>query len=60
MAFLLSAVCIAVYTILVGAQASVVRAAIMGTLSWIARQIGRLQDGLNTDGEKMWVEVERP
>ncbi|RME87787.1 MAG: ComEC/Rec2 family competence protein [Anaerolineae bacterium] len=41
-------VAIAVYTILVGADAAVVRAAIMGSLSIFARQIGRRQDGLNT------------
>ncbi|NOY99580.1 MAG: DUF4131 domain-containing protein [Chloroflexi bacterium] len=39
---------IAVYTILVGADAAVVRAAIMGGLSLFARQIGRRQDGMNT------------
>ena len=36
------------YTLLVGADASVVRAAIMGILSLSARQAGRRQDGLNT------------
>jgi competence protein ComEC len=36
------------YTILVGAGASVVRAAIMGGLSLFACQIGRRQDGLNS------------
>lgn len=39
---------IVLYTILVGADAAVVRAAIMGTLSLFASQIGRRQDGLNT------------
>jgi competence protein ComEC len=39
---------IAVYTVLVGATASVVRAAIMGTLAIFARQVGRRQNGLNT------------
>lgn len=39
---------IALYTLLVGAEASVVRAAIMGTLSLLARQVGRRQEGLNT------------
>jgi len=39
---------IVIYTILVGADAAVVRAAIMGTFSLFARQIGRRQDGLNT------------
>ncbi|MBM3150833.1 MAG: DUF4131 domain-containing protein [Chloroflexi bacterium] len=41
---------IALYTILVGADAAVVRAAVMGTLSLFARQVGRRQDGLNTLG----------
>jgi competence protein ComEC len=36
------------YTILVGAGASVVRAAVMGGLSLFACQIGRRQDGLNS------------
>jgi competence protein ComEC len=39
---------ILVYTVLVGATASVVRAAIMGTLAIFARQVGRRQNGLNT------------
>jgi competence protein ComEC len=39
---------IAAYTLLVGAEAAVVRAAIMGGLSVFARQIGRRQDGLNS------------
>jgi len=39
---------IAAYTILVGASASVVRAAIMGGLAIFARQLGRRQNGLNT------------
>jgi len=39
---------IALYTLLVGATASVVRAAIMAGLSLFAAQIGRRQDGLNT------------
>ncbi len=39
---------IAVYTILVGADAAVVRAAFMGGLALFARQVGRRQDGLNT------------
>jgi competence protein ComEC len=37
-----------VYTILVGASASVVRAAIMGTFAIFARQVGRRQTALNT------------
>jgi len=41
---------IALYTILVGAEAAVVRAAFMGTLSLFARQVGRRQHGLNTLG----------
>ncbi len=39
---------IAFYTFLVGASAAVVRAAIMGTLSLFAMQVGRRQQGLNT------------
>ena len=39
---------IALYAILAGASAAVVRAAIMGGLSVFARQIGRRQSGLNT------------
>ena len=41
---------IAVYTILVGADAAVVRAAIMGGLSLFATLLGRRQTGLNTLG----------
>jgi competence protein ComEC len=37
---------IALYTLLVGANPSVVRAAIMGGLALFARQVGRRQDGL--------------
>ena len=39
---------ILLYTVLVGAGASVVRAAIMGGLAIFARQVGRRQNGLNT------------
>ena len=39
---------ILLYTLLVGATASVLRAAIMGTLAIFARQVGRRQNGLNT------------
>lgn len=39
---------IGLYTFLVGANASVVRAALMGTLSLFAVQVGRRQQGLNT------------
>jgi len=39
---------IAVYTLLVGADAAVVRAALMVGLALFARQVGRRQDGLNT------------
>jgi competence protein ComEC len=39
---------IGLYTVLVGANAAVVRAAIMGGLSIFARQVGRRQYGLNT------------
>lgn len=40
--------CIAVYTVLVGAGASVVRAALMGGLTLFAAQLGRRQERLNT------------
>jgi competence protein ComEC len=46
----LSVVAIGLYTVLVGAGAAVVRAALMGTLALFARQIGRQQDGLNSLG----------
>jgi competence protein ComEC len=39
---------IAFYTLLVGAEAAVVRAALMGTLSIFAKQVGRRNLGLNT------------
>jgi competence protein ComEC len=39
---------ITIYTVLVGASASVVRAAIMGGLAIFALQVGRRQNGLNT------------
>ncbi|MDX1379332.1 MAG: ComEC/Rec2 family competence protein, partial [Anaerolineales bacterium] len=39
---------IILYTILVGGDAAVVRAAVMGTLALLARQVGRRQLGLNT------------
>ncbi len=38
---------IAFYTFLVGADAAVVRAAVMGGLSLVIRQVGRRNDGLN-------------
>jgi competence protein ComEC len=41
---------IAFYTLLVGAEASVVRAAIMGGSTLLGRQLNRRQDGLNTLG----------
>ncbi len=47
---LVAGIGIAAYTLLVGAGASVVRAAIMGGLSLFARQVGRRQDGLNSLG----------
>ena len=50
LAAVLSAVAIALYTLLVGAGAAVVRAAIMGGLTLLARQIGRRQQGLNSLG----------
>ncbi|HEX9011975.1 MAG TPA: ComEC/Rec2 family competence protein, partial [Anaerolineaceae bacterium] len=46
----LTAVGIGLYTVLVGAGASVVRAAIMGSLGLLASQVGRRQVGLNTLG----------
>jgi competence protein ComEC len=46
----LSISAISAYTVLVGAEAAVVRAAIMGGLSVFARQVGRRQDGLNSLG----------
>jgi competence protein ComEC len=46
----LSAAAIGLYTILVGAEAAVVRAALMGALALFARQVGRQQDGLNSLG----------
>ncbi len=39
---------IAIYTILVGADAAVVRSAVMGGFSLFARQVGRRQHGINT------------
>jgi competence protein ComEC len=39
---------IALYTFLVGADAAVVRAAVMGTFALLARQVGRRQVALNT------------
>ena len=45
---LLAVIGIIFYTILVGGEAAVVRAAIMGSLALFARQIGRRQAALNT------------
>lgn len=45
---ILAVVAIAFYTVLVGADAAVVRAALMGGLSLFARQVGRRNFGLNT------------
>jgi len=39
---------IAIYTFIVGADAAVVRAALMGSLALLARQVGRRQFALNT------------
>jgi competence protein ComEC len=47
-AALLSILAVVFYTILVGAGPSVVRAAIMGSLSLLGQVIGRRQTGLNT------------
>jgi len=44
---ILAIIGVAFYTFLVGADAAVLRAAIMGTLSLLARQLGRRNDGLN-------------
>ncbi len=44
----LSVAAIGLYTVLVGAEAAVVRAALMGALALFARQVGRQQDGLNS------------
>jgi competence protein ComEC len=46
----LSVAAIGLYTLLVGAEAAVVRAALMGVLALFARQVGRQQDGLNSLG----------
>jgi competence protein ComEC len=48
LAGVLSAAGIGVYTLLVGADAAVVRAALMGGLALFARMVGRRQDGLNS------------
>jgi competence protein ComEC len=45
---LIAGFAILVYTILVGADPAVVRAAVMGGVALIARLVGRRQDGLNT------------
>ena len=45
---LLAAIGIVFYTILVGGDAAVVRAALMGSLALFARQVGRRQTALNT------------
>jgi competence protein ComEC len=41
---------ISTYTILVGGDAAVVRAAIMGSLALLVQQVGRRQDGLTSLG----------
>ncbi|MDH5606452.1 MAG: ComEC/Rec2 family competence protein, partial [Anaerolineae bacterium] len=45
---LLAGITVVVYTVLVGADAAVVRAAFMAGLTLLARQVGRRQDGLNS------------
>lgn len=45
---LLAAAMISLYTLLVGANAAVVRAAILGVLALGARQVGRRQEGVNS------------
>jgi len=47
-AVLLTILAVVLYTLLVGASPSVVRAAIMGSLSLLGQLIGRRQTGLNT------------
>ena len=49
-AFLPTVGVIALYTLLVGGSASVVRAAIMGCLGLLAREVGRRQNALNSLG----------
>ncbi|GAB4454212.1 MAG: hypothetical protein Kow0070_00130 [Anaerolineales bacterium] len=44
----LAVIAVALYTVLVGGDAAVVRAAIMGTLALLAKQFGRRQVALNT------------
>lgn len=44
----LAALMISLYTLLVGANAAVVRAAILGVLALGARQVGRRQEGVNS------------
>jgi competence protein ComEC len=46
--WLVAALGIALYTVLVGAAASVVRAAIMGGMAILARRLGRRSDGLTS------------
>jgi competence protein ComEC len=46
--WLLAILGIVAYTVLVGASASVVRAAIMGSMALIARRLGRMTHGLTT------------
>ncbi len=46
--WLLAALGIAIYTVLVGAAASVVRAAIMGGMAILARQLGRRSHGMTS------------
>jgi len=45
---LIAILCIALYTFIVGADAMVIRAAVMGTLALWARQLGRYQTALNS------------
>jgi competence protein ComEC len=46
----LSGIMISLYTVLVGADAAVMRAALMGWLALFGRQLGSRQDGLNSLG----------
>jgi competence protein ComEC len=55
LATILIVVGIAIYTVFVGASASVVRAAIMGGLALIAQRLGRQSDGLTALAISVWV-----
>ena len=46
------------YELLVGAEAAVTHLAILGGLAHFARQLGRRQDGLNSDRRSRWFAVD--